>query len=186
MQKIEELKTKLADANARLTTLDEKITAMKKRQTVVAEKIASVAAELSAAHGARQEAAKNLALGTGSETDLIDSQSLIVSLAGRKSAFEAAELAISGELEKLQEPRKGASDRVDRLNDMIFEHITVLELKKAEVFVKRAYRAFFHKKTAYMSRDYFSKAVANLVHHCSHADAEKVSHELATIYELDI
>ena len=186
MQKIEELKTKLADANARLTTLDEKITAMKKRQTVVAEKIASAAAELSAAHGARQEAAKNLALGTGSEDDLIDSQSLIVSLAGRKSDFEAAELAISGEVEKLQEPRKGASDRVDRLTDMIFEYITVLELKKAEVFVKRAHRAFFHKKTAYMHRDAFNRAVAGLVHHCRHDDSDKISKELSTIYGLDV
>ena len=186
MNQVLELKSKLAAAKEALANLDGKITAMKTRQALIAEKSAAVGDELFGALAAARTAATAYALGDGGESDLADTQTVAASLAGRKSAFSAALVAISEELTNLDEPRKAAAARVDRLTDMIYARISEIELLKAIIFIKRSHRAFFHKKTAYMSRDYFSKAVADLVHHCSHADAEKVSHELATIYELDI
>lgn len=186
MQKIEELKQKLADAKAALTALDGNITVMKTRQALITEKIASVAAELSGAETAATTAAKNFAVGRGDDDNLIATQTAVARLTVKRDAFQAALEAITAELTAFDEPRKAAAGRVEHLGNLLFSAICDSELKKANIFIQRAHTAFHKNKHSYMNKSYFEKEVANLVHRCRHDNSDKISKELSTIYELNL
>lgn len=185
MEKIQELKIKLADAKETLADLDGEIKTMKARQSAIAERIASVAAELTSAETAAKASAVNFAAGRGTEEEIMQAQTVLASLKVKQAAFQSVLEAITTDLTKLQEPRKAAAARVDRLQDMIYSRISELELEKARIFIRRSAAAFYKKKDAYFAKHYFEKEVASLVNNFRHDDSGDVAKAISQIYGLD-
>ena len=185
-EKINDLKTRLADANAKMIALDEKINVMEGRKAVIAGKIASADSDLSAAQDAARTAATAYALGNGDEAEIVQAQTAVMKLEASRAALEAALLVLTGELENLDAPMKKAVERAANLQDLLYGQIAACELQKAKIFIQRAFIA--DRSTRFVSfaaRDGFKTEVANLAH-CRQDETGKILHELSVIYGLDI